>query len=745
MPITFRETCRSTFFQFASLFILLILPADFAQAVDPATTAATDVLKRLLGEKFQSVTLEFIPPAQELDVYEFESQQGRPIVRGSSSVALCRGFYDYLRTNNLGMVGWTDTRLEIPKHWPDAARTRVASPFRFRHLYNAVTFGYYSPYWTWDRWEKELDWMALHGYNMALMPVATEAIAQRVWQKLGLTQQEIDENSTGPAYLPFLRMGCIVNHGGPLPQSWHRDQLALQHKIISRMRELGIEPVYQGFAGFVPKGLKRLHPEITLHQASWGGFPAEKQSLILMPDAPLFPEISKVFIDEWEREFGKGKYYLVDSFNEMALPETGRPVTELLADYGEAIHKSIQAANPDAVWVIQGWMFGFQRNIWNKDTVKALLSKVPDGKMLILDYANDYNGTFWRNGTNWELFDGFGNQPWVYGVVPNMGGKVPYNGFLSFYATDSVRALNSPKKGRLVGFTVSAEATENNEPIYELLSEMAWRTEAIDLDQWTKGYCLNRFGKYPEAMKTAWALLRQSCYGSFTDHPRFGWQDGNCEPGTVNREPRYFQAVEAYLACAGELGQSPLYRHDALELAATYLCLKAEDWFQLAKKAHEAGQAKLRDQAADRALELLAEADRLLESHPIYRLARWLDFARSHGENEVQRRFYESDARRIVTVWGPPINDYSCRMWSGLIRDFYRERMSRYFEGLKTGKAFDRAAWEEQWVRGSGISKIEPFADPLAAAVSLVKTASEETLPKLPGTAGETVNTDKAE
>jgi alpha-N-acetylglucosaminidase len=726
-------------FRLTPLFILLLLPADITKAADPATTGAANVLKRLLGGKFQSIALQSIPSVERRDVYEFEARQGKLTVRGSSSVAICRGFYDYLRSNNLGMVAWSDTRLAIPDRWSDARPTRVATPFQFRHLYNAVTFGYYSPYWTWQRWEQELDWMALHGYNMVLMPVATEAITQRVWQRLGLTQQEIDHNSAGPAYLPFLRMGCLVNHDGPLPQSWHRDQLALQHKILARMRELGMEPVYQGFAGFVPKAIKRLHPEVTLHDVSWGGFPKSKLSVILMPDAPLSTEISRLFISEWEKEFGKGKYYLVDSFNEMNLPETGRPVTELLADYGDAIYRSIAAGNPDAVWVIQGWMFGFQRNIWNQDNVKALLSKVPDDKMLILDYANDYNGTFWRNGTNWELFDAFHNKLWIYGVVPNMGSKIPYNGFLSFYATNSAQVVNSPKKGRLVGFSVSAEGTENNEPIYELLSEMAWRTQPIDLDRWTKQYCLNRFGKYPEAMKTAWTLLRQSCYDSFTDHPHFGWQSGDCEPGTVNRDPCYFQAVEAFLACAGELGQSPLYRHDALELAATDLSLKAEDWFQFARKAHEAGHAQPRDRAAGRALELLAEADRLLESHPIYRLERWLDFARSHGEDEAQKRSYESDARRIITVWGPspPLNDYSCRMWSGLIRDFYRERMLRYFQGLRTGITFDRAAWEEQWVRASGITKITPFADPLAAAVRLVKTASEQRLPKLPETSGE--------
>jgi alpha-N-acetylglucosaminidase len=732
--MTVRTPLGQTFVTVAPLIVLLFTAADFGRAGEPATAGAASVLQRLLGAKFRAITLEAIPAAAGHDVYEIEAQHGNLTIRGSSSVAMCRGFYDYLTKNHLGMVTWSGTRLDIPDRWPDAPRTRVATPFQLRHLYNAVTFGYMTPYWTWERWEKELDWMALHGFNMPLMPVATEAIAQRVWQKLGLTQPEIDEFCTGPAYLPFLRMGCIVKHDGPLPQSWHRDQLAMQHKILDRMRELGMEPVYQAFAGFVPKGIKRLHPDLVLHEAAWGGFPKEKHALILLPDAPLFTEIEKLFIEQWEKEFGKGKYYLVDSFNEMELPVTNRPVTELLSEYGDAIHKAIKAGNPDAVWVIQGWMFGFQRNIWNKDTVKALLSKVPDDKLLILDYANDYNCRWWRNGTNWESFDGFYGKPWLYGVVPNMGGKVPYNGHLSFYATHSAEALHSPKKGRLVGFTVSAEALENNEPIYELLSDMAWRSDPVDLDKWTQQYCRSRFGKYPAQMQKAWTLLRQSCYNSFTDHPHFGWQYVECGPGTVNRDPRFFQAVETFLSCAAELGQSPLYRGDASELAATYLSLKADDWFQRAKQAHEAGQAQLREQAAARGLELLGEADRLLESHPVDRLQRWLDLARSHGETEAQKRYYESDARRIVTVWGPSssVSDYSCRMWSGLIRDYYRERMARMLDGLKNGKPFDRAAWEEQWVRSSGISKIEPFVDPLAAAVELVKKAAGETLPKLP-------------
>jgi alpha-N-acetylglucosaminidase len=182
-------------------------------------------------------------------------------VRGSSEVAPCRGVYDYLRANNMGTVGWAGPRLRLTEAWPNAALTRGETPFKIRHCYNVCTAGYTFPYWTWQRWEQELDWLAMHGYNMIMAPVATEAVATKVWKSLGLTQEEIDDFYTGPAHLPWQRMGNIQNVGGTLPPSWHHDQIAMQKKMLARMRELGIEPIVQGFAGFVPKGIALLLAE----------------------------------------------------------------------------------------------------------------------------------------------------------------------------------------------------------------------------------------------------------------------------------------------------------------------------------------------------------------------------------------------------------------------------------------------------------------------------------------------------
>ena len=48
------------------------------------------------------------------------------------------------------------------------------------HAPNVVTFGYTTQWWDWPRWEQFVDWLALHGVNLPLLPLAHEAVLIRV-------------------------------------------------------------------------------------------------------------------------------------------------------------------------------------------------------------------------------------------------------------------------------------------------------------------------------------------------------------------------------------------------------------------------------------------------------------------------------------------------------------------------------------------------------------------------------------
>ena len=725
---------KSIFKTFLLLFIAYSCQTTVkAQSVE---SAAHEVLVRTIGaENTSKFELKFLEN-DLLDTYQIEVKDNKVIITGNSTIALTRGAYDYLRNATHSMITWSGSHIDIPKELPEYEKI-VTTPYENRYYLNVCAFGYSTPYWDWERWEKEIDWMALHGMNFPLALVANEAIATRVWKKLGLTQKEIDKFYTAPSLLPWQRMGNINDlDGSLLSEEWHKGQIALQHKILGRMRELKMNPIVPAFAGFVPKDISRISPENELLEVSWGGLPDKYRAYLLSPRTPLFNKIGKLFIEEWEKEFGECKYYLADSFNELDLPKTDQPVTELLADYGSAIYESLKAGNPDAVWVVQGWMFTYQRNIWNKETTNALFSRIPDDKLMILDYAYEYNGIAYKNGYNYEVFEGYNNKPWIYGFMLNSGGKTGHTGVHDYYAINPIELLKSPLKKNISGFGFAPEGIENNEVTFELVSDMAWRDEAIDLDTWYIDYSKARYGACPEAMAEAWQLLRKTSYGSMTDHPRFGFQDASWFAGTLNKDPRIFEAIDKFLSCADELKDTELYRADALEFAATVLCHKAEDWFTYAYNAHQAFQPEIRDEAGEWALELLTNADRLLENHPTLNLQRWIDFARATSNDIKEQDKYEMDARRILTVWGAPkiksgVNDYAARMWSGLIRDYYRDRMKGKLEKLKLNEPYDKRAFEDAWVLKKGLSKITPFSDPLQSAIDLVKQANDKAIPQV--------------
>ena len=90
--------------------------------------------------------------------------------------------------------------------------------------------------------------------------------------------------------------------------------------------------------------------------------------------------------------------------------------------------------------------------------------------------------------------------------------------------------------------------------------------------------------------------------------------------------------------------------------------------------------------------------DAALSHHPNLRLDRWVDFAGKAAKTPAQRRQYETNARRLVTIWGPPVDDYSARIWNGLVGRYYLKRWELYFNSRITGKAVDWQTWERNWV-----------------------------------------------
>lgn len=81
----------------------------------------------------------------------------------------------------------------------------------YRYFMNVCTFGYSYAFWGWDRWEREIDWMALNGINLPLAFVGysvsisihsrQEYVFGEVYKEIGLSEEEIVDHFTGIAFL----------------------------------------------------------------------------------------------------------------------------------------------------------------------------------------------------------------------------------------------------------------------------------------------------------------------------------------------------------------------------------------------------------------------------------------------------------------------------------------------------------------------------------------------------------------
>ncbi|KAA8540869.1 hypothetical protein F0562_024993 [Nyssa sinensis] len=456
------------------------------------------------------------------------------LISGVTGVELLAGLHWYLKHWCGAHISWNKTGgvqlSSVPKsgslpHVQDSG-ILIQRPIPWNYYQNAVTSSYTFAWWDWERWEKEIDWMALQGINLPLAFTGQEAIWQKVFQKFNISSSDLNDFFGGPAFLAWSRMGNLHGWGGPLPQSWLDQQLILQKKILARMHELGMTPVLPAFSGNVPAALKYIHPSARITQlANWftvGGDPRWCCTYLLDATDPLFVEIGKAFIDQQLKEYGRsGHIYNCDTFDENT-PPVDDP--EYISSLGAAIFKGMQSGDSDAVWLMQGWLFSYDP-FWRPPQMKALLHSVPVGRLVVLDL-------FAEGKPIWTTSKQFYGVPYIWKVkvrsllayitlmcmLHNFAGNIEMYGILDAIASGPVEARTS-ENSTMVGVGMSMEGIEQNPVVYDLMSEMAFQHDKIDVETWIDLYSRRRYGRFVQSMQDAWNILYHTVYnctdGSF--------------------------------------------------------------------------------------------------------------------------------------------------------------------------------------------------------------------------------------
>lgn len=672
----------------------------FKIKVNPSiqANAAQDLVTRLLGKDkadIFKITIDESISENGMDSFRILKSENDPVVSvtGSNGVAAAWGVHHYLKNYCNCHISWDGDQLNLPEQLP-VVNYAASSKERLKYYQNVCTSGYSFVWWDWPRWEREIDWMALNGINLALAFNAQEAIWQRVYDGFGLTTNDF----TGPAFLAWNRMGNMRNFGGGLTTSWHQQQVALQHKILARMRELGITPVLPAFAGPVPKSFKEIFPDAKVTNMSrWNNFDDENCCPhLLSPDDPLFPVVSRMFLREYISEFGTNHIYNCDTFNENT-PESNDP--EYLASTARAIFSEINNVDPRAVWMLQGWMF--IHPFWGTEQVKAYVTSVPIGRMLVLDLQSDLTPQYNR-------LESYFGQPFIWCTLHNFGGQLGLYGHLNKVNQGVISGRNFANS-TMVGIGITPEGIDQNYVMYEFTLDSALRSEEVDLTEWVSNYSSRRYGVSNEHLNSAWQVLKDTAYDYNLELVRLQnrrkkklhrmpYGDHIAKniltklPSLVMSEITWYNrsqilpVLEDFLAASSDTNvqSSALFRHDLVDVARQTIQFAVSALHQRLISAYNVDNIENFQSTASKFLEILDELDTILGSGRKFLLGPWLEAAKTCASNDNETAQYEFNARNQITLWGPKgeIRDYAAKQWSGLIADYYKPRWQVFISAL---------------------------------------------------------------
>ncbi|KAG5539095.1 hypothetical protein RHGRI_019598 [Rhododendron griersonianum] len=655
------------------------------------------------------------------------------VIEGDTAVEIASGLHWYLKYWCDAHVSWDKTGgiqiASIPKpgFLPLVSDdgVMIQRPVPWNYYQNVVTSSYSYVWWDWERWEKEIDWMALQGINLPLAFTGQETIWQRVFSDFNITIQDLNDFFGGPAFLAWARMGNLHGWGGPLSKNWLDQQLVLQKQILSRMVEFGMTPVLPSFSGNVPGTLKDIFPSANITRlGEWNTINGDTRwccTFLLDPSDPLFIEIGEAFIKRQMKEYGD----VTDIYNCMFSLSF---VLCCICMKSNLI--AMSKADRDAVWLMQ----------------------IPYKNTEAKTYGGKSNELFCTSDRKLRLAVLF--RLIVLETAANESvccttsvGILKCMGFWMQLLQVQLMPVSVPIQPWQVGVGTCMEGIEQNPVVYELMSEMAFRSNKVQVQEWLKRYSQRRYGKAVHKIEAAWEILHgtiYNCTDGIADHNtdfivKFPDWDPSMQTLIAPKRRRRFapnrgrrfifsetssplpqahlwystqdvvNALKLFLDAGGDMAGSLTYRYDLVDLTRQVLSKLANQVYLDAIIAFRDTDAKTLSSKSRKFQQLIKDIDELLAADDNFLLGTWLESAKKLALNPSELKQYEWNARTQVTMWfdnsksnQSKLHDYANKFWSGLLEGYYLPRASTFFshlvKSLKENESFKMDDWRKEWI-----------------------------------------------
>ncbi|PON45527.1 Alpha-N-acetylglucosaminidase [Parasponia andersonii] len=331
-------------------------------------------------------------------------------------------------------------------------------------------------------------------------------------------------------------------------------------------------------------------------------------------------------------------------------------------------------------------------------------------------------------------------------MLHNFAGNIEMYGILDAIASGPIDALTS-ENSTMVGVGMSMEGIEQNPIVYDLMSEMAFRHNKVDVKAWIDLYPSRRYGRSLPSVQDAWNILYHTIYNctdgandknrdvivAFPDvdplfisilQDKYSYYEKQVSRGPKLKETtesfeqphlwystsEVIRALELFLESGDELSGSSTYRYDLVDLTRQALAKYANQLFLQVIEAYQSNDVHGVTHHSQKFLDLVEDFDMLLACHDGFLLGPWLESAKHLAQDEEQVKQFEWNARTQITMWFDNsdmepslLRDYGNKYWSGLLRDYYHPRAGIYFKflikSLEEGNGFPLKDWRREWIK----------------------------------------------
>ena len=638
------------------------------------------IIDRTVGSQYRDwFSFELVDNLEnEDDFYELTMKNGKVHISGNEGVMLSAGLNYYYKNYCNVNISEQTIQNKMPESIVAVMPTRRTTPYKVRYAFNYCTMDYTFAFFGAEDFQKEYDWLALNGVNVVLDLAGQEAVWINFLMNYNYSFDEAKDWLAGPSYYAWQFMDNLEIFGGPVSDRWVKGRLEMARENQRWKRSLGIDTVLQGYAGMIPTDFANHQPDVEiLKQGGWCGL---NRPDMIRTDGALYDEYAATFYKAQEWAFGEtSNYYAADPFHEGGIRPSDLSDTTIASE----VLDSLLEYDEDAVWMVQAW--------WSNPTNDLLngMGEYRQDHVMILDLTGLEAPKWDKTSYGSTELDApeFNGTDWVWCMLENYGGNPSMDGQLAKMANDIPNAYKQAE--HMKGIGIIAEAQYDNPVIYDLIWDMAWESEPVDIDDWLDGYVVRRYGSESTSARKAWDLLEESVYrrsGNTTyTLARLPENVGTQSVG-YNTE-KLERALMLLLEDFDILSSSEAYLYDLTEIMRQCVNNYAVTQYNNVIAAYnEKNLEKFRIEK-EKFLNAFDICDAVEGTQVDQLVGEWIGKAEDWAENDddFSKNVLPMNAKALITTWAgaasaSALPDYAYRNYQGMMIDVYKARWQTFLD-----------------------------------------------------------------